>query len=72
MTYALCGFANLSSIGCQLGGIGAIAPSRKGDLSKVAIRAMITGTVACFITACVAGKTEGLHLHVYFYFHYLF
>ena len=59
-TYALCGFANLSSIGVQLGGIGPMAPSRKSDLAKVAFRALMCGTVACFITACVAGKSTGL------------
>ncbi|XP_013421719.1 solute carrier family 28 member 3 [Lingula anatina] len=54
-TYALCGFANLASIGVQLGGLGAMAPSRKRDLAKVVVRAMIAGNVACFLTACIAG-----------------
>ena len=54
-TYALCGFSNIGSIGIQLGALGAMAPSRKGDLSKVAMRAMIAGNVACFMTACIAG-----------------
>ncbi|XP_013410730.1 solute carrier family 28 member 3 [Lingula anatina] len=54
-TYALCGFANLSSIGIQLGGIGPMAPSRKGDLAKIAVRALIAGTVATLMTACIAG-----------------
>lgn len=55
MTYALCGFANFSSIGIQLGGIGGIAPSRRGDLAKLGFRAMIGGTLAAFMTACIAG-----------------
>ncbi len=54
-TYALCGFANFGSIGIQLGGIGGIAPSRKDDLAKIALRAMIGGTIAAFMTATIAG-----------------
>ncbi|MEM6655889.1 MAG: nucleoside transporter C-terminal domain-containing protein, partial [Planctomycetota bacterium] len=55
MTYALCGFANLSSIGIQLGGIGALAPDRRSDLAKLGFRAMLGGSLAAFMTACVAG-----------------
>lgn len=55
MTYALCGFANFSSIGIQLGGIGGIAPERRSDLAKLGLRAMIGGTLAAFMTACIAG-----------------
>ena len=55
MTYALCGFANFSSIGIQLGGIGGIAPERRSDLAKLGFRAMLGGTLAAFMTACVAG-----------------
>ena len=55
MTYALCGFANFSSIGIQLGGIGGIAPERRGDLAKLGLRAMIGGTLAAFMTASIAG-----------------
>ncbi len=55
LTYALCGFANFSSIGIQLGGIGGIAPERRGDLARLGLRAMIGGTLAAFMTACVAG-----------------
>lgn len=55
LTYALCGFANLSSIGIQLGGIGGIAPERRADLAKLGMRAMLGGTLAAFMTACVAG-----------------
>jgi len=55
LTYALCGFANFSSIGIQLGGIGGIAPERRGDLAKLGLRAMLGGTLAAFMTACIAG-----------------
>lgn len=55
LTYALCGFANFSSIGIQLGGIGGIAPERRGDLARLGFRAMLGGTLAAFMTACVAG-----------------
>jgi CNT family concentrative nucleoside transporter len=54
MTFALCGFANFSSIGIQLGGIGGIAPNRRGDLARLGLRAMIGGTLAAFMNACVA------------------
>ncbi len=54
-TYALCGFANFSSIAIQLGGIGGIAPSRRRDLSRIGLRAMVGGTLAAFMTATVAG-----------------
>lgn len=54
-TYALCGFANFGSIAIQLGGIGGIAPKRKGDLAKLGLRAMIAGTIAAMLTATVAG-----------------
>ena len=54
-TYALCGFANFSSIGIQIGGISAIAPKRRSDLSRVALRAMFAGAFASWMTAAVAG-----------------
>ncbi|MBC76432.1 MAG: NupC/NupG family nucleoside CNT transporter [Halobacteriovoraceae bacterium] len=54
-TYALCGFANFSSIAIQLGGIGGIAPRRRHDLARLGIKALIGGTLACFMTACIAG-----------------
>lgn len=54
-TYALCGFANFSSIGIQIGGISAIAPSRRSDLAKVALRAMFGGALASWMTATIAG-----------------
>jgi len=55
-TYALCGFSNFSSIGIQLGGLGPMAPTRITDMAKVAMRALFAGIIACFMTACVAGK----------------
>ncbi|NXY42974.1 S28A3 protein, partial [Ceuthmochares aereus] len=54
-TYALCGFANFGSLGLVVGGLTSIAPSRKKEIAGGAFRAMIAGTVACFMTACVAG-----------------
>lgn len=53
-SYALCGFANFSSIGIQIGGIGEIAPSRKKDLARLGIKSMIGGSLAAFTTACIA------------------
>lgn len=55
MTYALCGFSNFSAIGIQIGGIGSLAPNRRDDIAKLGLRAMIGGTIACLMTACVAG-----------------
>jgi CNT family concentrative nucleoside transporter len=54
-TFALCGFANFSSIGIQIGGIGALAPERRHDLARLGLRAMLAGTFANFITATIAG-----------------
>ncbi|MGI8961948.1 MAG: NupC/NupG family nucleoside CNT transporter [Bryobacteraceae bacterium] len=54
-TFALCGFANFSSIAIQIGGIGALAPSRKSDLARLGLKAMIVGTLANFMSACIAG-----------------
>lgn len=54
-TYALCGFANVASIGIQIGGIGAIAPGRRALLSALGVRALIGGTIACLLTAAIAG-----------------
>lgn len=54
-TYALCGFANFASIGIQIGGIGAIAPGQKTTVAEFGIKALIGGTIACFITAAIAG-----------------
>ncbi len=55
VTYALCGFANFSSIAIQIGGIGGIAPTRRSDLARLGMRAMIGGTLAACMTATVAG-----------------
>ncbi|MEM8777444.1 MAG: NupC/NupG family nucleoside CNT transporter [Cyanobacteria bacterium P01_G01_bin.49] len=54
-TYALCGFSNLGAIGIAIGGISAIAPTRQQDLAKLGLRTMTAGTLACFMTACIAG-----------------
>lgn len=54
-TYALCGFANFSSIAIQIGGIGSLAPTRRGDIARLGLRAMIAGTLANFMTAAFAG-----------------
>jgi CNT family concentrative nucleoside transporter len=54
-TYALCGFANFSSIAIQIGGIGGLAPSRKSDLARLGLRAVAAGTMANFMSACIAG-----------------
>ena len=54
-TYALCGFANFSSIAIQVGGIGALAPSRKSDLARLGLKAVAAGTMANFMSACIAG-----------------
>lgn len=54
-TYALCGFANLSSIAIQVGGIGALAPTRKSDLARLGLKAVACGTMANFMSACIAG-----------------
>jgi CNT family concentrative nucleoside transporter len=54
-TYALCGFANFSSIGIQIGGIGAFIPKRRGELSRIALRAMFGGAIASWLTATIAG-----------------
>jgi CNT family concentrative nucleoside transporter len=55
LTYAMCGFANIVSIGIQIGGIGSLAPNQRGNLAKLGVKAMIGGTLACYLSACVAG-----------------
>jgi CNT family concentrative nucleoside transporter len=55
LTYALAGFANFASVGIQIGGIGSLAPGRQKDLARIAVKAMLGGTLACFMTACIAG-----------------
>ena len=54
-TYALCGFANLSSVAIQVGGIGALAPTRKSDVARLGMKAVAAGTMANFMSACIAG-----------------
>jgi CNT family concentrative nucleoside transporter len=58
-TFALCGFANLGSIGMQIGGIGALVPERRNDLAKLGVRAMLAGTMANLISASIAGIFMG-------------
>ncbi len=60
VSYALCGFANFSSIGIQIGGIGSLAPSRRSDLAKLGLRAVLGGTLASFTVATLAGILSGL------------
>uniref|UniRef100_F7F2P2 Sodium/nucleoside cotransporter n=1 Tax=Monodelphis domestica TaxID=13616 RepID=F7F2P2_MONDO len=59
-TYALCGFANLASLGVVIGGLTSMAPSRKGDIAGGAFRALVAGNVASFMTACIAGILSNL------------
>jgi CNT family concentrative nucleoside transporter len=54
-SFALCGFANFGSIGIQIGGIGALAPERRGDLARLGFRALLAGTLANYLSACIAG-----------------
>jgi CNT family concentrative nucleoside transporter len=54
-TYALCGFANFSSIAIQVGGIGSLAPERRSEMAKMGFRAMVGGLLAAYMTACLAG-----------------
>lgn len=55
VSFAICGFANFSSVGMQIGGIGALAPERRADLAKLGIRALISGTLASYLSATIAG-----------------
>ncbi len=54
-SFAICGFANFSSVGMQIGGIGALVPERRADLAKLGIRALISGTLASYLSATIAG-----------------
>jgi concentrative nucleoside transporter, CNT family len=58
-TFALCGFANFSSIGIQIGGIGGLAPTRRSDLARLGLRAMVAGSLTSFLTAAIAGILYG-------------
>lgn len=55
VTHALCGFANFSSVAIQIGGIGGMAPERRGDLARLGLRAMFGGALASWMTAAIAG-----------------
>ena len=55
MTYALCGFANFSSIGIQIGGLGGMAPERQSDIARLGLRAMLGGTIVNCMMGCIAG-----------------
>jgi len=55
-TYALCGFTNFLGLGVLLGGLGPMAPSRRGDMARIALRTLLAATIACFMTASIAGK----------------
>jgi len=55
LTYAMCGFANIVSIGIQIGGIGSLAPSQRENLAALGVKAVCGGTIACYLSACVAG-----------------
>jgi CNT family concentrative nucleoside transporter len=54
-SYALCGFANFGSLAILLGGIGGLAPSRRGEVASLGLRSILSGSLATFMTACVAG-----------------
>ena len=54
-SFAICGFANFSSVGMQIGGIGALSPERRTDLAKLGMRALISGTLASYLSATIAG-----------------
>jgi CNT family concentrative nucleoside transporter len=58
-TYAICGFANFSSIAIQIGGIGGMAPNRQGDLSKLGLRALIAASLATMLSGTIAGALIG-------------
>ncbi|XP_049626658.1 solute carrier family 28 member 3 [Suncus etruscus] len=63
-TYALCGFANFGSLGIVIGGLTSMAPSRKSDIASGALRALIAGTIACFMTACIAGMLSNTPIDI--------
>ena len=58
-TYALCGFANFSSMGIQIGGIALLAPDQRGNLSRLALLSVLGGTLACLYTGAIAGIFAG-------------
>ena len=58
-SFAICGFANFSSVGMQIGGIGALVPERRADLAKLGMRALLCGTLASYLSASIAGILMG-------------
>lgn len=58
-SFALCGFANFSSVGIQIGGIGELAPNRRADLAKLGLKALLCGTLASYLSATLAGLLMG-------------
>ena len=54
-SYALCGFANFGSLAILLGGLGGLAPTRRAEVARLGLRSIVSGTLASFMTACVAG-----------------
>jgi CNT family concentrative nucleoside transporter len=56
---AICGFANFSSVGMQIGGIGELAPERRADLARLGMKALLAGTLASYMSACLAGMIIG-------------
>ena len=59
VSFAICGFANFSSVGMQIGGIGALVPERRADLAKLGMRALLCGTLASYLSASIAGILMG-------------
>ncbi|MCC6762856.1 MAG: NupC/NupG family nucleoside CNT transporter, partial [Chitinophagaceae bacterium] len=59
VSIAICGFANFSSVGMQIGGIGELAPTRRADLAQLGMRALLCGTLASYLSACIAGIIIG-------------
>jgi CNT family concentrative nucleoside transporter len=59
ITVAICGFANFSSVGMQIGWIGALAPERRGDLAQLGMKALLCGTLASYLSAAIAGILVG-------------
>lgn len=57
-TYALCGFSNFLGLAIILGGLGPMAPSRKSDMARIGIRTLVAATLACFMTASIAGMLK--------------
>jgi CNT family concentrative nucleoside transporter len=57
-TYALCGFANIASIGIQIGGISQLAPNQRKNLTELGVKALVGGTIACLMCACIAGALK--------------